>query len=149
MPSTVSFRLLGLGLCLALLGACGNDEQQATGEQAADATPAAAASGVAAKDPTLPAAQGTASTANTTAALEKDLAQLGCFACHAIDQKRVGPAYREIAARYRGQADAVDKLVQKVRNGGSGVWGPVPMIAHPHLTEAQLKPLIERLLQLQ
>lgn len=147
MPSTIAYRLLGAGLCLALLGACGSDEQQAASEQAAKAAPPAVASG-AASDATA-AAPIAAGATDEIAVLEKDLAQLGCFACHAIDQKRVGPSYREIAARYRGQADAADKLVQKTRSGGSGVWGPVPMIAHPHLTEAQLKPIMERLLQLQ
>ena len=49
--------------------------------------------------------------------------------CHAVDKKVVGPSYKDIAAKYKGQADAVDKLAKKVKAGGSGVWGPIPMPA--------------------
>ena len=52
-----------------------------------------------------------------------------CMACHAVDKKVVGPAYKEVAAKYAGQKDAVDKLAAKIMKGGSGVWGPVPMPA--------------------
>ena len=48
------------------------------------------------------------------------------MACHAVDKKLVGPAYKDVAAKYAGQKDAVDKLATKVMKGGSGVWGPVP-----------------------
>lgn len=54
-----------------------------------------------------------------------------CVACHAVDAKRVGPAFRDIASRYAGQADAQAKLFEKVRNGGAGAWGEVPMLAQP------------------
>jgi cytochrome c len=53
-----------------------------------------------------------------------------CMACHAVDKKLVGPAYKEVAAKYAGQKDAVDKLAVKIMKGGSGVWGPVPMPAN-------------------
>ena len=49
-----------------------------------------------------------------------------CMACHAVDKKLVGPSYKEVAAKYAGQKDAVDKLAGKIMKGGSGVWGPVP-----------------------
>jgi len=51
----------------------------------------------------------------------------GCMACHAMDKKLVGPSFKDIAAKYKGQGDAVAKLSDKVRKGGSGVYGPVPM----------------------
>ncbi len=58
----------------------------------------------------------------------EDLAkQKACMGCHAIDKKLVGPAYKEVAAKYKGQKDAVEKLSQKVINGGVGTWGQVPM----------------------
>ena len=60
-----------------------------------------------------------------------------CFACHAVDKKLVGPAYKDVAAKYAGQKDAVDKLSQKVLKGGSGVWGAVPMPANPQVSEAE------------
>jgi len=51
----------------------------------------------------------------------------GCTACHANDKKLVGPAYKEVAKKYKGDAGAAAKLAEKVVKGGSGVWGPVPM----------------------
>ena len=50
-----------------------------------------------------------------------------CMACHAIDKKVVGPAYKDVAAKYKGDAGAVDKLAAKVKAGGKGVWGEIPM----------------------
>lgn len=64
-----------------------------------------------------------------------------CMACHAIDKKLVGPAYKEVAAKYAGQKDAVDKLSAKIMKGGSGVWGPVPMPANTQVNEAEAKKL--------
>ncbi len=64
-----------------------------------------------------------------------------CMACHAVDKKLVGPAYKEVAAKYAGQKDAVDKLAVKIVKGGSGVWGPVPMPANPQVSEAEAKKL--------
>ena len=65
-----------------------------------------------------------------------------CMACHAIDKKVVGPAYKDVAAKYAGQKDAADKLAAKVMKGGSGVWGPVPMPANPQVNEAEAKKLV-------
>ncbi len=74
---------------------------------------------------------------------QADLAQKkNCMACHAVDKKVVGPAYKDVAAKYAGQKDAVDKLAQKVVKGGSGVWGAVPMPANPQVTEAEAKQLV-------
>ena len=64
-----------------------------------------------------------------------------CMACHAVDKKLVGPAYKEVAAKYAGQKDAVDKLAVKIMKGGSGVWGPVPMPANAQVNEAEAKKL--------
>ena len=64
-----------------------------------------------------------------------------CMACHAVDKKLVGPSYKDVAAKYAGQKDAVDKLSAKIMKGGSGVWGPVPMPANPQVTEAEAKKL--------
>jgi cytochrome c len=71
-----------------------------------------------------------------------DLAQKkNCLACHAVDKKVIGPAYKEVAAKYAGQKDAADKLAQKILKGGSGVWGAVPMPANPQVNEAEAKQL--------
>ena len=64
-----------------------------------------------------------------------------CMACHAADKKLVGPAYKEVAIKYAGQKDAVDKLAAKIIKGGSGVWGPVPMPANAQVSEAEAKKL--------
>ena len=64
-----------------------------------------------------------------------------CMACHAIDKKLVGPAYKDVALKYAGQKDAADKLAVKIQKGGAGVWGPVPMPANPQVSEAEAKKL--------
>src|SRR5215211_4541711 len=71
-----------------------------------------------------------------------------CMACHAIDKKLVGPAYKEVAAKYAGQKDAVDKLAVKVVKGGSGVWGQVPMPANPQVNDAEAKQLVQWIMSL-
>jgi cytochrome c len=55
----------------------------------------------------------------------------GCNACHALDHKMLGPAYQDIASKYRDEPGAIEMLVVRVRNGGSGVWGPIPMMPIP------------------
>ena len=59
--------------------------------------------------------------------IEATMNKAGCLACHAKDKKVVGPAYKDVAAKYKGQADAVAKLSEKVRKGSVGVWGPPPI----------------------
>ncbi|NKI96766.1 cytochrome c [Rhizobacter sp. SG703] len=71
-----------------------------------------------------------------------------CMACHAIDKKLVGPAYKDVAAKYAGQKDAVDKLSQKVVKGGAGVWGAVPMPANTQVSDAEAKQLVTWILGL-
>jgi cytochrome c len=70
-----------------------------------------------------------------------------CLACHSIDKKSVGPAYKEIAKKYKGQADAVAKLSEKVKKGGQGVWGPVPMPPNAAVPDADIKTLVDWLLK--
>lgn len=65
-----------------------------------------------------------------------------CMACHAVDKKVVGPAYKEVAAKYAGDKAAAAKLADKVIKGGSGAWGPVPMPANPQVSEAEAKKLV-------
>ncbi|KQU81547.1 MULTISPECIES: c-type cytochrome [unclassified Rhizobacter] len=71
-----------------------------------------------------------------------------CMACHAVDKKLVGPAYKDVAAKYAGQKDAVDKLSQKVIKGGAGVWGAVPMPANTQVSDAEAKQLVTWILGL-
>ena len=74
--------------------------------------------------------------------------QRGCMACHQIDNKVVGPAYKEVAAKYKGQADAVEMLSAKVKAGGSGVWGPVPMPPNAHVSDEDIKVIVEWVMSL-
>lgn len=72
-----------------------------------------------------------------------DLAQKkNCMACHALDKKLVGPAYKEVAAKYKGDKTAEAKLVEKVQKGGSGVWGSMPMPPNPQVSPAEAKTLV-------
>ena len=64
-----------------------------------------------------------------------------CMACHAVATKLVGPSYKDIAAKYAGQKDAVDKLSAKIIKGGAGVWGPVPMPANAQVSADDAKKL--------
>ena len=64
-----------------------------------------------------------------------------CMACHAVDKKVVGPAYKDVAAKYAKDKGSVDLLAAKIMKGGSGVWGPVPMPANPQVNEAEAKKL--------
>ncbi|ADV01063.1 c-type cytochrome [Alicycliphilus denitrificans] len=70
-----------------------------------------------------------------------------CMACHAIDKKLVGPAYKEVAKKYAGKG-AEATLVQHVLKGSSGVWGPVPMPANAQVNEAEAKQLVSWILSL-
>jgi cytochrome c len=71
-----------------------------------------------------------------------------CMACHAIDKKLVGPAFKDVAAKHAKDKDAVAKLADKIIKGGSGVWGPVPMPANAQVSPAEAKLLATWVLSL-
>jgi cytochrome c len=74
----------------------------------------------------------------------EDLAKkAGCTACHSVDKKLVGPAYKDVAKKYAGQKDAEAKLAEKVKKGGTGVWGQVPMPPNPSVPDADLRALVK------
>lgn len=78
-----------------------------------------------------------------------DLAQKkNCMACHSVDKKVVGPAFKEVAAKYAGKPEAAAVLAQKVLKGGQGVWGEIPMPANPQVSEAEAKQLVQWVLGL-
>ena len=66
-----------------------------------------------------------------------------CTVCHAIDKKLVGPAYLDVAAKYRGDKGAEAKMFAKVKNGGQGVWGQVPMPPNATVPDADIKVLVK------
>jgi len=84
---------------------------------------------------------------STSAMANADLAKAkNCMACHAVATKLVGPAYKDVAAKYAGQKDAEAKLVGKVMKGGSGVWGAIPMPANPQVSQAEAETLVKWIL---
>lgn len=72
----------------------------------------------------------------------------GCLACHAVATKLVGPAWRDIGKKYAGNADAETALVTKVRKGGKGVWGEIPMPPNVTVKEADVRTLVQYMLTL-
>lgn len=64
-----------------------------------------------------------------------------CFGCHSVASKLVGPAYKDVAAKYAGQADALEQVQNSIRNGGAGKWGEIPMPPNPKLSAADIKKL--------
>lgn len=79
---------------------------------------------------------------------EAAMNKAGCMACHAKDKKLVGPSFKDIAAKYKGQ-DVTAKLIDKVRKGGSGVYGPVPMAPNgpDKISDADLKEAVDFILK--
>lgn len=65
-----------------------------------------------------------------------------CTACHAVDKKVVGPAWKDVAAKYKGDAAAWDKVAAKIKKGGSGAWGSMPMPANPKVSDADMAEMI-------
>ena len=85
-----------------------------------------------------PSVAGAATSDDSAAQL---LAKYGCQACHSADKKLVGPAYKDVGAKYAGDAGAPAKLAQKIKSGGSGVWGAIPMPPN-NMPDADLKTLV-------
>lgn len=128
--------------------------ERETSAPPAPVTPAAAASSAASPAPSLPpgaamkpeAAVAVATPGNDMRALAQ---KSGCFACHAVDKKMVGPAWNDVAVKYRGQKDVETKLVAKVAKGGSGVWGATPMPPNePRVKEEDIRALVRFILSL-
>jgi cytochrome c551/c552 len=82
-----------------------------------------------------------ASVAGATVDVQALLSKNACLSCHAFDAKLVGPSYRDVAAKYRGNAEASTKVADNIRAGGANGWGPVPMPAFPNLTPQELQAL--------
>lgn len=90
-----------------------------------------------------------ASQANAADTAETLAQKNGCLACHSIDKKVLGPSYKDVAAKYKGDKTAEAKLISKVKLGGSGVWGPIPMPAHsPQVKDADIKTIIQWILKM-
>lgn len=86
--------------------------------------------------------------AGSAIANEELLKKNGCVACHAIDKKLVGPGYKEVSAKYKGNAKAAAMLAEKVKKGGQGAWGPIPMPPNPNVSDADLQAMVKYILAL-
>ncbi|HSD54014.1 MAG TPA: c-type cytochrome [Burkholderiales bacterium] len=74
------------------------------------------------------------------------LKKYACLSCHAVDKKLVGPAYKDVAAKYRGQAGAEKSLAEKIKKGGQGVWGQIPMPPNASVPDADLNAMVKYIL---
>ena len=84
-----------------------------------------------------------AATVSAPALADEALAKAkNCMACHAVDKKLVGPAYKDVAAKYKGDKTAEAKLIEKVQKGGVGAWGQMPMPPNPQVNPAEAKTLV-------
>ncbi|MEW8028608.1 MAG: c-type cytochrome [Candidatus Thiodiazotropha sp.] len=108
---------------------------------AAPATQTAAAEAPAAEVPAAeaPAAEAAPAAGGDALALAT---QSGCMACHQVATKVVGPAYTEVAAKYKGDAAALDLLVAKVKSGGVGTWGQIPMPPNAHVSDDNIRTIV-------
>jgi cytochrome c len=114
----------------------------------ATATPAAAHEGEQAPGGAPPApATPAAKEAEAAVAPDQMPAKYGCTACHATDHQVVGPSFKDVAAKYRGK-DAEAALVEKIKNGGSGVWGQIPMPPNPQVPDPDLHAIVKWILTL-
>lgn len=71
-----------------------------------------------------------------------------CLTCHSVDKKIVGPAYKDVAAKYRGDKTAEAHLMDKVKKGGAGVWGQIPMPPNPQVKDEDLRVIVKWILAL-
>ncbi len=120
---------------LSLLAACGGSSTEANKDSAANTAAGSSGSTDISQNPDY----------------EKGLALIGssdCLTCHKVNEKLIGPAYSDVADKYAGSDTAVAYLSHKVITGGAGVWGSVPMTAHPQLSQADAEQMVKYVLLL-
>ena len=96
----------------------------------------------------IAAAAALALTAGAASADQALAQKSACMSCHQVAKKVVGPAFKDVAAKYKGDAGAADKLVTVIKKGGKGNWGQVPMPPHPQVSDADAKKLADWVLSL-
>src|SRR5690554_681489 len=109
-------------------GEAAADDAATSGNDAADEAPQAAAAGAASPDP---------------AEVKQILTKNACLACHSVENKMIGPAYREVAEKYADDADAAETIATHVKEGSSGIWGPIPMPPNPGISDDDLAKVVE------
>ena len=76
------------------------------------------------------------------------VAKSDCFTCHDVSQKKVGPAYKDVAAKYQASDEVIETLADKVIKGGAGAWGQIPMTPHAQLSKEDAKTMVKYILEL-
>jgi len=120
---------------LALMAACGGESGEAKKEEAS------------AEEPAAPAVTDISENPDYKAGLDL-IAKSDCLTCHKSTEKLIGPAYKEVALKYAGVDTAIAYLSKKIINGGSGVWGTVPMTPHPGVSQADAEQMVKYVLLL-
>ncbi|MDE3256071.1 MAG: c-type cytochrome [Bacteroidota bacterium] len=126
-------KVLGTMAAVIMLAACGGNKENKTEETAS--APAATASNDLSANPDY--TKGLALVAGSD-----------CLTCHKTSEKNIGPAYKDVAAKYENTEENVKMLAEKVIKGGSGVWGAVPMTPHPQLSQADAEAMVKYVLLL-
>ena len=126
-------KVLGTMAAVILLAACGGSDTKKTEETAA--APAATASNDLSANPDY--TKGLALVAGSD-----------CLTCHKTSEKNIGPAYKDVAAKYENTEENVKMLAEKVIKGGSGVWGAVPMTPHPQISQEDAEAMVKYVLLL-
>ena len=126
-------KVLGTMAAVILLAACGGSSEKKTEETAA--APAATASNDLSSNPDY--TKGLALVAGSD-----------CLTCHKTSEKNIGPAYKDVAAKYENTEENVKMLAEKVIKGGSGVWGAVPMTPHPQISQEDAEAMVKYVLLL-
>jgi cytochrome c len=126
-------KVLGTMAAVILFAACGGSNEKKTEETAA--APAATASNDLSSNPDY--TKGLALVAGSD-----------CLTCHKTSEKNIGPAYKDVAAKYENTEENVKMLAAKVIKGGSGVWGAVPMTPHPQISEEDAEAMVKYVLLL-
>src|SRR5690625_2481227 len=91
----------------------------------------------------LAMASGMAQATPDPAEVQQILTKNACLACHAVDKKMIGPAYRDVAEKYAGEDGAAETIATHIREGSSGIWGPVPMPPNPGISDDDLAKVVE------
>lgn len=77
------------------------------------------------------------------AAVQQILTKNACLACHSVENKMIGPAYRDVAEKYADDADAAETISAHIKEGSSGIWGPIPMPPNPGISDDDLAKVVE------
>ncbi len=129
-------RVFITAVAFAMLIACNNESKTDSGDKAAETKEEKKAEPALSDNP------------DYQAGLEL-IAKSDCLTCHKVDEKLTGPSYREVANKYASQAPGViPQLAEKVIKGGSGVWGEVPMLPHPTISQADAEQMVKYILLL-